>query len=95
MATVLVLPGAACPIAERGAVPSVVERIEQLLALAREGRIRALGYAFVDREGAAFSGTVSAQDEPNGLGLIAAVTFLHHEIVADKLADTRTKPGPT
>jgi hypothetical protein len=92
MAEIVALPGAGPRADVLGAppVPAVVERIEQLLALARAGEIRALAYVYVDPRGGAFDAWVSCQDEPVGHSLVAGVAYLHHNIVAEKCA----APGP-
>jgi hypothetical protein len=97
MGDVKVLPGVAAPqavVADRGAVPEVVAVIEGLLAHAREGKLRAIAYSFVDRAGSTFDGWASADDEATGIVLIGGVTLLQHEIVAVKRGH-KTKPAPT
>jgi hypothetical protein len=97
MADVLAMPGAlvAANVTNKGADETVVGRLEELVALAREGKIRAFAYAFVDRGNATFTAWVSAPDEPTGHGLVSAVTFLHYEIVKEKLSDDNTKAEPS
>lgn len=95
-ATIVNLPGSG-PIAaapDAAAVPSVVDRLEQLLADAKAGRMRALAYAFVDRRGNAFTAWISGEGEPTGHALIAAVSYLHHEILDEKCSDGNVASGP-
>mgnify|MGYP001558140272 CR=1 FL=1 len=73
--------------------PDIVARLEELLALARAGRIRAIAYATVDPRNCTFNGWVSAPEEPSGHSLIAGVAYLQHEIVAEKCS-MPTLPPP-
>lgn len=88
MAEIHALPGHG-PIAEKIGKPPVekiVARLEELLALARAGDVRAFAYAYVDQRNAVFDSWVTGPDEPTGHQLIAGVLYLQHEITAEKLS---------
>ena len=94
MAEIHALPGHG-PIAEKIGKPPVekiVERLEELLAQARSGEIRAFAYAYVDQRNAVFDSWVTGPDEPTGHQLIAGVLYLQHEITSEKLSVASVAP---
>ena len=96
MAEIHALPGHG-PVAERigkPPAPTIVARLEELLALARAGEIRAFAYAFVDPRNAVFDSWVTAPDEPTGHQLIAGIVYLHHELITEKLSAASVAPTP-
>lgn len=71
----------------REAVPSVVEMLEQLLAEARRGEIRALAFATVHEGFWIGTGNAASQDEPVGPALLGAVTQLQARLTFDGLQE--------
>lgn len=94
MADIVAMPGRGPRDDRLGAVPvaAIITRLEELLALARAGEIRAIAYAMVDPRNCTFDGWTSGENEPTGHALIAAVTFLQHNIVSEKNSTASVPP---
>ncbi len=90
MADILAMPGCGPlePTAALGPVDGVVEKLEELLAEAKRGEVRAIGFAVVRTGNVAGTGFAIDPDEGASHILTAATAYLHARYVAHKLAQS-------
>lgn len=94
MAVVHVLPGVANPeqSASNAPDPEIVTICEDLLTLAREGRIRQFAYAHVDNRGRTSQGW-SVEESMHALA--ASVSYLQHRMCAMQIAEFEPADMPS
>jgi hypothetical protein len=85
--TVVSLPGMGPLVSSEGLPPvqCIIDAIEELLQEAREGRIRAIGFAIVRCNGVTGTRYEADPDECIAHQLTAATAYLHGRYVAHKL----------
>ncbi len=99
MAKVVSMPGCGPlkPTASLGPVPNVVEKLEGLLAEAKHGEVRAIGFAIVRTGNEVGTSFAIDPDEAVSHLLVAATAYLHAYYVAHKMTQSekhRPEPKP-
>lgn len=89
MSKVVALPGFSVPTEQGAPVPGVVEICEELLALAKSGKLRGIAAALIEADPQIVTTTrYHCGPSPDRYCLIAAVSMLDHNIKHNAFAHT-------